>query len=162
MALRVNAIFCNGFRVICPVQSHARKYFRLRLTQITGLSVWSRSGRGASAIVTNVGTGCGGRSGVARAFCAGRTTLTRTAKSCGPDAPMLAFKSRGVFCATTVTTKPGHRGEHEVSRKTIAQGMPVETGEPVEDYRILCGHGCIGHPAFPAPSLEGRAAPSCF
>src|ERR1700761_1403114 len=30
--------------------------------------------------------------------------------------------------------------------------MPVETGEPVEDYRILCGHGCIGHPAFPAPS----------
>src|ERR1700739_452608 len=34
----------------------------------------------------------------------------------------------------TVTTKPGHRGEHEISRKTIAQGMPVETGEPVEDY----------------------------
>src|ERR1700749_1173905 len=52
----------------------------------------------------------------------------------------------------TVTNKPGHRGEHEGNRKTIAQGMPVETGEPVEDYRILCGHGCIGHPAFPAPS----------
>ena len=49
--------------------------------------------------------------------------------------------------------KPGHRGEHEVSRKAIVQGMPVETGEPVEDYRILCGHGCIGHPAFPAPSF---------
>src|SRR5258708_24343308 len=53
---------------------------------------------------------------------------------------------------TTVARKPGHRGEHEENRKTIAQGMPVETGEPVEDYRILCGHGCIGHPAFPAPS----------
>ena len=49
--------------------------------------------------------------------------------------------------------EPGHRGEHEGNRKTIVQGMPVETGEPVEDDRILCGHGCIGHPAFPAPSL---------
>src|ERR1700761_6967246 len=52
----------------------------------------------------------------------------------------------------TVAKKPGHRGEREGNRKAIAQGMPVETGEPVEDYRILCGHGCIGHPAFPAPS----------
>ena len=52
----------------------------------------------------------------------------------------------------TVAKEPGHRGEHEGNRKAIAQGMPVETGEPVEDYRILCGHGCIGHPAFPAPS----------
>jgi hypothetical protein len=34
----------------------------------------------------------------------------------------------------TVTTKPGRRGERDISRKTIAQGMPVETGEPVEDY----------------------------
>src|ERR1700743_2446391 len=52
----------------------------------------------------------------------------------------------------TVARKPGHRGEREGNRKAIAQGMPVETGEPVEDYRILCGHGCIGRPAFPAPS----------
>src|ERR1700739_4402242 len=28
----------------------------------------------------------------------------------------------------------GHRGEREGNRKTIAQGMPVETGEPMEDY----------------------------
>jgi hypothetical protein len=55
----------------------------------------------------------------------------------------------------TVAKEPGHRGEHEGNRKTIAQGMPVETGEPVEDDRILCGHGCIGHPAFPAPLLLG-------
>src|SRR6202012_4722813 len=61
----------------------------------------------------------------------------------------------------TVTNKPGRRGEHEISRKTIAQGMPVETGEPVEDYRILCGHGCIGHPAFPAPSLFLGAERPC-
>ncbi|HEY1630012.1 MAG TPA: hypothetical protein VGF56_01790, partial [Rhizomicrobium sp.] len=30
-----------------------------------------------------------------------------------------------------VAKKPGHQGEHEGNRKTIAQGMPVETGEPV-------------------------------
>src|SRR6266446_6427092 len=31
----------------------------------------------------------------------------------------------------TVARKPGHRGEHEISRKTIAQGMPGCPGEPV-------------------------------
>ena len=40
----------------------------------------------------------------------------RTAKSCGPDAPTLAFKSRGSIHGATVTTKPGHRGEREGNR----------------------------------------------
>jgi hypothetical protein len=31
----------------------------------------------------------------------------------------------------TVANKPGHRGEHEISRKTIARGMPGETGVTV-------------------------------
>jgi hypothetical protein len=31
----------------------------------------------------------------------------------------------------TVTTKPDHRGEHEGNRKTIARGMPGETGVTV-------------------------------
>src|SRR5258707_4848150 len=54
---------------------------------------------------------------------AGRMILMRTAKSCGSDAPMLA-SSLANFRGTTVSNKPGHRGEHEVSRKTIAQGEP--------------------------------------
>jgi hypothetical protein len=37
-------------------------------------------------------TGCGGRFGVVARFTRGRTTLKRTVKSCGPDAPLLAFK----------------------------------------------------------------------
>jgi hypothetical protein len=45
----------------------------------------------------------------------------RTAKSCRSDAPGLASSLREQAQAT-VTTKPGHRGEREVSRKTIAQG----------------------------------------
>src|SRR5215813_9179786 len=51
-----------------------------------------------------------------------------------------------------------HRGDHGISRKTIAQGMPECFGEPVVTnscaffYRAR-GCGCIEHPAFPAPSL---------
>src|SRR5712671_3185112 len=56
--------------------------------------------------------------------------LMRTAKSCGSDAPGLASSLREDAQAT-VTTKPGHRGEHEVSRKTIARGMPGRSGVTV-------------------------------
>ena len=53
---------------------------------------------------------------------------SRTAKSCGPDAPTLASSRVDSFHAAMVATKPGHQGEREVSRKTIAQEMP---GVPV-------------------------------
>ena len=93
---------------------------------------------------------------------AGRMTLKRTAKSCRSDAPMLASSLREGAQAT-VSNKPGHRGEREVSRKTIARGMPGLLRCTCGDYaRVLClfrtrGCGCIGHPAFPAPSvIEAR------
>src|SRR6266853_2134248 len=56
--------------------------------------------------------------------------LKRTAKSCGSDAPMPASSLREEARAT-VSNKPGHRGEREASRKTIARGMPGETGVTV-------------------------------
>src|SRR5258705_9083281 len=89
---------------------------------------------------------------------AGRMTLMRTAKSCRSDAPMLASSLREEAQAT-VSNKPGHRGEREVSRKTIARGMPGLLRCTCGDYtRVLTTHctrgcGCIGHPAFPAPSV---------
>jgi hypothetical protein len=46
---------------------------------------------------------------------AGRMILSRTAKSCGPDAPTLVSSLRSDPQAT-VARKPGHRGEREVSR----------------------------------------------
>jgi hypothetical protein len=57
-----------------------------------------------------------------------------------------------------------HRGEREVNRKTIAWGMPdvsgasaVNTGAHTSLPQRAPGCGCIGHPAFPAPSvLKGR------
>jgi hypothetical protein len=52
--------------------------------------------------------------------------MSRTAKSCGPDAPMLASSFREAsFSGVKVARKPGHLGEREVSRKTTAQGKPV-------------------------------------
>src|SRR3981081_3802604 len=62
------------------------------------------------------------------------------------------------FPPMTVTKKPDHRGEHEVSRKTIAQGMPGDFGGPVVTNscafylaREAAGALCARH--FPAPSV---------
>src|SRR5258707_15630534 len=56
--------------------------------------------------------------------------LRRTAKSCRSDAPRPASSLREDAQAT-VSNKHGHRGEREVSRKTIARGMPGESGVTV-------------------------------
>src|SRR5258705_2844822 len=63
--------------------------------------------------------------------------LKRTAKSCGSDAPGLASSLREDAQAT-VSTKPGHRGEREVSRKTIARGMPGRSGVTVVTNSCVC------------------------
>ncbi len=58
--------------------------------------------------------------------------------------------------------KPAHRGEHEVSRKAIAQGM--SECSPLT-CMLVCAlfcatgtrdRGCSAHPAFPAPSVLKR------
>src|SRR6266403_5447645 len=90
-----------------------------------------------------------------------RIVLTRTAKSCRSDAPMLASSLREEAQAT-VSNKPGHRGEREVSRKTIAREMPGRSGVTVVTTLVCLSHytrgcGCIERPAFPAPSdFRGR------
>jgi len=57
----------------------------------------------------------------------------------------------------TVSNKHGHRGEHEVRRKTIARGMPGRSGVTVVTMLVCLffhtrGCGRIERPAFPAPS----------
>src|SRR5262245_1793250 len=52
-----------------------------------------------------------------------------------------------------------HRGDHGISRKAIAQGMPECFGGPVVTnscafFHCTRGRGCIKHPAFPAPSTR--------
>jgi hypothetical protein len=97
------------------------------------------------------GAGCGGRG-----RCQRRRRCSRTAKSCGSDAPMLASSLREEAQAT-VSNKPGHRGDHEVRRKTIARGCRVISGVTVVTtlgafFLSARGCGCIVRPAFPAPS----------
>jgi hypothetical protein len=70
-----------------------------------------------------------------------RSALMRTAKSCGPDAPTLASSSwEASFSGMTVARKPGHRGERVISRKTIAQGRPDASAEPVCSCAFLFAH----------------------
>src|SRR6266550_3173228 len=88
---------------------------------------------GRLAIVTNAG-----RDAVDAAARETNAVCWRTAKSCGSDAPMLASSLREEAQAT-VSNKPGHRGEHEGNRKTIARGMPGDFRCDRGDYaRVLC------------------------
>jgi hypothetical protein len=81
--------------------------------------------RGASRSSRTLGAECDGRGNSQDERC-----YPRTAKSCGPDTPTLV-SSCANFRAATVAKEPGHRGEHEVIVKTIAQGRPDCFGEPV-------------------------------
>src|SRR5207248_7767603 len=83
--------------------------------------------------------------------------LTRTAKSCGSDAPMLASSLR-------------EEAQMTVSNKLVTGKSTKETVKPLRGecrvisgvtvvttlvcFVLFCtrGFGCIGRPAFPAPS----------
>src|ERR1700688_2058589 len=60
----------------------------------------------------------------------------------------------------TVTRKPDRRGEYDISRKTIARGMPgvsrcdLTTRVLNSTISAHAAIGRIGRPAFPAPSVE--------
>ena len=73
----------------------------------------------------------------ARRDCGGRGCVAQTnnasadgeiVRSWRPDA---GAKSRGAIRAVTVARKPGSPGRPRISRKTTAQGMPVDLAEPV-------------------------------
>ena len=59
--------------------------------------------------------------------------------------------------------KPAHRGERDISRKAIAQGMsecfrcPVCSCAPTMHIFGTRDRGCSVHPAFPAPSFRRGA-----
>src|SRR5690349_24155937 len=85
-------------------------------------------------------------------------TRRRTAKSCGPGAATLASIRPARAGTATVATKAVHRGEYEVSRKTIARGKPGCLGctcqTRVRSFHYHCTRCCgrSQRPAFPAPS----------
>ena len=102
--------------------------------------------------------GCGGRGSVRR-----ESAKTMMIVADGKD----VWSWRPDAGAMTGARKPGPRGERDISRNTIAWGMPDVSGASAVNTRVHTpttkrtrGCGCIGHPAFPAPSSisEGSSA----
>src|SRR6266403_2644073 len=85
--------------------------------------------------------------------------LTRTAKSCRSGAPMPASSLRDEAQAT-VSNKHGHRGEHEVSRKTIARGMPGDSGVTV--VTMLVCFVLISHARLRVHQAPGIPCALCY
>jgi hypothetical protein len=135
-------------RIVPATKQHDGQNFAFAVGQIafTTLAILSlRKGRWPSS--PNVGMGCGGRGGVGREVCsqgginsvsgrrhARRTMPERTTKSCGPDASVVGVKSQRRYgkpdrAEVPVSVRrrrqesPIHRGERDISRKAIAQGM---------------------------------------
>ena len=87
-----------------------------------------------------------------------RAALTRTAKSCGPDAPTLASSLQVVTFRRWWQESPVTEESAKETVKTTAQGMPVDGGVPVVTTLVcfFISHARLrvrtAHPAFPAPS----------
>jgi hypothetical protein len=114
---------------------------------------------GRLAIVTKRGAGCGGREAPSRAF-----MRVDERRSCVRRSRVVLTPRRWRQVAWSYSRgdggkKAGHRGEHEISRQTIAQGRP-------DCFRFTCmlvcvflmcictrDRGCSAHPVFPAPSI---------
>src|SRR6201996_4570891 len=109
-----------------PVQPSREKFSTFLSPQISCLSLASRPSRGALAIVTKRGTGCDGRG---CAFDEGRGGGRRSRVVLTPR--RWRQVSGANFPGAMVARKPGHQGEHEVSRNTIAQEMPGVLGVTV-------------------------------
>ena len=136
----------DGRAVENPVESPLQKYFASPVGQI--ISTTSRHPtpqEGRIAIVTDAGCGCGGRGSVLRAMgsqggffesVSGHRHADERCCSVRQNRVVLTPRRwrqvRGVASAQpgldktyplmTVAKEPGHRGEREISRKTIACG----------------------------------------
>jgi hypothetical protein len=105
--------------VICGVQPPHETFSAFLFGQITGLFGAVPFRGGALAIVTNVGTGCGGRRPRRHVL----DVHGRTARLADGEVVWFGRPDAGVKLAMmlritpmTVTTKPGRRGEHEGNR----------------------------------------------
>ena len=93
-------IFARRANQQIPVQPLSKKYSDFPKEQISFISPLSRPTEGRLAIVTNAG-----RDAVDADRAEDEGAVTRTAKSCGPDAPMLASSLRK-HPQATVAKKP--------------------------------------------------------
>ena len=87
--------------------------------------------RDVSRSSRHVRRGCDGRFGDAREFLVRTNVAGADVKACGPRLPTLRSSRAAANRAMTGARKPGSRGEYVIIVKTIAQGMPDDSAEPV-------------------------------
>ena len=122
MDLRQNGELLNGFKLICPVQSHFKKYSASPLTQITSISPAVLSHRGAARDRHGRGAGCGGRGCAAdERRKSGRRSRVVLTPRCWRQ--VCEKKRRRRWQTSPVT---GESTKEAV--KTIAWGMPGDSG----------------------------------
>ena len=149
----------SRIKLFLPVQPLLQKYSDFPKTQITFLLPPSRSARGAMAIVTDAGTGCGGRGG---AFDEQR--LMRTEKSCGPDASTLASSLQLRRCKRRWQKSRSPGRSRRKPLKPLRAGMPGDFRCDRCEYSCaFCtttfaheAAGALGTRHSRAPSLWGR------
>ncbi len=121
------------------------------------------SHRGAARDRHGRGAGCGGRCGARDER--GLLAYGQVVSFWRPNAGVKSAR-RSAGDGVKQAWSPGRAGEREVSRKTIARGMPGDFRCDRGDYaRVFVfyhtrGCGCIERPAFPAPSDLQKAGRS--
>ena len=142
-----------------PVQTSRQKYFAFVVGQINGLTPPVSPDERGVAHVTNARWDAvdakGARDG--RALCVRRSRVVLMSR-CWHQAQERRKFLTGDGGKTAVL-----RGEHDISRKAIAQGRPgcsCRTCMLVCAFAMCIGtrdRGCGVHPVFPAPSFQWRA-----
>ena len=108
------------------VKPRNQKYFAFVVRQITGLNPSVSPDKRGVAHVTKRAVGCDGRG------CADDERHGCVRRSRVVLAPRRWRQVReNKFSLMTVTRKPDHRGELDISRKTVAQGKPDASAGPV-------------------------------
>jgi hypothetical protein len=106
------------------------------------------SDEGASRSSRTSSAGCDGRGHAAR-----RAAGQRTVKPCGPDPPTLGSSRSRSIDRRRGLTSPVPRGEHGVSRKAIAQGVPDCSALPVVTTLVCFFHMQARLRVRPAPGI---------
>ncbi len=159
--MRLHAKLLKQFKVIWPVQSRFQKESAFGFAQIKSRTSWSRTRKeGRLAIVTDVG------SGMRWTHIAERNSFARTNGVCAdgevvwswrPDA---GAKSCGTCPARRRWQESPVTGESAKDTvKTIAQGMPDDSGVPV------VANACaffVAHAASGATRIRHSLRPLCF
>jgi hypothetical protein len=154
-SLRAKPNLLKQINLICPVQSHLKKFSASPPTQIKSILLPSRPTEGRIAIVTDAGWDAVDAGGASD-----EGACLRTAKSCGPDAPTLASSWRRRLRRRRWQESPVTGESTKETVKTIARGMPGDSGVTVvTNSRVFLLHArlrALRAPGIPCALIWGR------